>query len=59
MDVLFGLHPANGQAKVMYGCCGAAETRNTCSTWSGIAMLKHATVDVYVRNDVMVQNHVS
>ena len=29
---------------------------NTCNMWSDIVMLKHTTVDVHVRNDVMLQD---
>ena len=59
VDVLLILHPANGQVKVISGRVGAAETPNTCNMWSGIAVLKHSTVDVHVRNDVMLQDRVS
>ena len=37
IDVLLDLNPANGQAKVMYGRCGAAETRLTLVT-CGLAL---------------------
>ena len=57
--VLLGFNPANGQAKVMSGCCGTTENFNTCNVWSGILMLKHSTIDAHVRNNVMLQDLVS
>ena len=56
-----GVHtdPVNGQAKVLPGHCGTAETPNNCSKWSGVVMQKHSTTDVNVWNDVKLQDFVS
>ena len=59
IDVLLGFNPVNWQANVMSGRCGAAETPNTCNTWSGTLMLTPSTVDVHVRNDMTLQDLVS
>ena len=49
--VLLGLNPAIGQAEVMSGRCGAAETPSTCNMWPGLVMLKYSIVDGPVRNE--------
>ena len=41
IDVLLGLNPANGQAKVISCRCDDEETPNTCHVWSSIALLKN------------------
>ena len=53
IDVLLRLSPANGQAKVMSGRCGTAETPNMCNTWYATVMLNHSNIEFYMLQDLI------
>ena len=53
LDVLLGLNPANGQARLTSGRRSAAETPITCTRWCDTVIMKRSIVHVHMRNYVI------